>query len=63
LYQHPFTIPGKTYDEVIEDAKMLSAELFTTHTPKGLWDIGEPWIITLEPVKERSVGGAMPLNR
>jgi hypothetical protein len=57
LYQHPFVVvPGKTYDEVIEGAKMISAELFTTHTPKELWDMGEPWVIKLVPPKKKISG-------
>jgi hypothetical protein len=39
MYKHPFITPGKTYDEVIEDVKMLCAELLTTHTPKKLWSL------------------------
>jgi hypothetical protein len=49
LYKHPFMTPGRTYDEVIENVKMLCAELLTRHTPKKLWSLGEPWVITLTP--------------
>jgi hypothetical protein len=49
LFKHRFATEGKTYAEVIEHAKMISSELLTTRSPKALYDLGKPWVMTLMP--------------